>query len=54
MPFPKPQVYSRAVVVATKLGGFIARVAQDFALGTVDKNLTLRAQQLVKVLTDLG
>ncbi|GAX83275.1 hypothetical protein CEUSTIGMA_g10701.t1 [Chlamydomonas eustigma] len=49
-----PQVYSRALYISTSLGGFITKVAADVALGTVDKNLSLRAKELRNVLGALG
>lgn len=48
------QVYARAVTVATTLGGFIARVAGDAALGQLEANAPLRAAQLRDTLGKLG
>lgn len=37
-----PQVYGRAVRIAASLGGFIARVARDYALGQLEANMAIR------------
>jgi hypothetical protein len=42
-----PQVYGRAVRIATSLGGFIARVARDYALGQVEARMADRCVLLV-------
>eukprot|EP00775_Hariotina_reticulata_P010322 gene10322-10479_t len=49
-----PQVYGRAVRIATSLGGFIARVAKDFALGQLETNMPRRAVELRRLLSGLG
>ena len=49
-----PTVYGRALQVSTSLGGFIASVAGDAALGLLEKNTTLRAGQLRDLLGSLG
>lgn len=36
------QVYGRAVRIAASLGGFIARVGQDYALGQLDARMAVR------------
>jgi hypothetical protein len=36
------QVYGRAVRIAASLGGFVARVAQDYALGQLDARMADR------------
>lgn len=36
------QVYARAVRIAASLGGFIARVASDYALGQLDARMADR------------
>lgn len=49
-----PQVYARAVRIAASLGGFIARVASDYALGQLDARMADRAVELRKLLSGLG
>ncbi|KAG2440282.1 hypothetical protein HXX76_004393 [Chlamydomonas incerta] len=49
-----PQVYSRAVQVSATLGGFIAAVARDYALGQFESNMPLRAKELRTLLGRLG
>lgn len=51
---PFSQVAARAALVAARLGGFIAAVARDVALGRVEVNLKKRARQLTVVLSGLG
>lgn len=48
------QVYGRAVRIATSLGGWIAKVASDYALGAIDANAALRAVELRTLLSGLG
>jgi hypothetical protein len=36
------QVYGRAVRIAASLGGFIARVGRDYALGQLDEKMAVR------------
>lgn len=49
-----PQVYGRAANISAVIGAFIASVLQDYALGNVEKNMPLRAQELRKLLSKLG
>ncbi|KAG2496456.1 hypothetical protein HYH03_005679 [Edaphochlamys debaryana] len=49
-----PQVYARAVTVSTRLGGFVAAVAQDYALGRFEDNMPRRAKELRTTLGGLG
>ncbi|PNW84782.1 hypothetical protein CHLRE_03g158500v5 [Chlamydomonas reinhardtii] len=49
-----PQVYSRAVQVSATLGGFIAAVARDYALGQFESNMPVRAKELRTLLGRLG
>ncbi|WIA09229.1 hypothetical protein OEZ85_008638 [Tetradesmus obliquus] len=49
-----PQVYGRAVRIAVSLGGFIARVARDAALGQLEERSAVRAVELRKLLSGLG
>jgi G:T-mismatch repair DNA endonuclease (very short patch repair protein) len=51
---PVPQVYGRAVRIAVSLGGFIARVARDAALGQLEERSGVRAVELRKLLSGLG
>lgn len=37
-----PQVYGRAVRIAASLGGFIAQLGQDYALGRVEQQMPKR------------
>lgn len=48
------QVYGRAVRIAVSLGGFIARVARDAALGQLEERSAVRAVELRKLLSGLG
>jgi hypothetical protein len=47
-------VYGRAVRIAASLGGFIAKVGKDYALGSFDKNAPRRAAELRSLLSGLG
>jgi hypothetical protein len=47
-------VYGRAVRIAVSLGGFIARVARDAALGQLGARSAVRAAELRKLLSGLG
>ncbi|MEW5308834.1 MAG: hypothetical protein WDW38_000764 [Sanguina aurantia] len=49
-----PVVYSRAILIATSLGGFVAAVASDVALGNVEVNMAKRAGELRDLLSGLG
>ncbi|GIL77467.1 hypothetical protein Vretimale_2971 [Volvox reticuliferus] len=49
-----PQVYTRAVQVSATLGGFMAAVARDYALGQFETNMPIRAKQLRTLLGKLG
>ncbi|GLC42639.1 hypothetical protein PLESTB_001122400 [Pleodorina starrii] len=49
-----PQVYARAVQVSATLGGFIAAVARDYALGQFESNMPRRAKELRTLLGKLG
>eukprot|EP00955_Chlamydomonas_euryale_P001019 11891-Chlamydomonas_euryale.AAC.1 len=48
------QVYGRALLVTTKLGGFITAVASDYALGRLEANARKRAVELRELLGSLG
>ncbi|KAI8476423.1 MAG: ABC1 family-domain-containing protein [Monoraphidium minutum] len=49
-----PQVYGRAVRIATSLGGFIAKVVSDYALGAIETNAPKRSLELRNLLSGLG
>lgn len=49
-----PVVYSRAILIAASLGGFVASIAQDVALGNVEVNMVKRAGELRDLLSGLG
>ncbi|KAL6760462.1 ABC1 family-domain-containing protein [Haematococcus lacustris] len=49
-----PQVYARAITVSTSLGAFVAGLAQDAALGQLERRAPQRAAQLRKLLASLG
>ncbi|GFR42152.1 hypothetical protein Agub_g3004 [Astrephomene gubernaculifera] len=49
-----PQVTARAVQVSTALGGFLASLARDRAVGAVEENMGRRAGQLRGLLGRLG
>jgi hypothetical protein len=51
---PNQQVYGRAVRIAASLGGFIAKVGRDYALGSIDRNAPARAVELRSLLSGLG
>jgi len=48
------ELNARAVTIAATLGAFLARVARDYALGQLDRNMEKRAEQLRRVLSGLG
>lgn len=49
-----PQVYARALKISAYLGGFIASVAKDAALGQLETNMKTRADELRRLLSRLG
>uniref|UniRef100_A0A7S3QQ29 Protein kinase domain-containing protein n=1 Tax=Dunaliella tertiolecta TaxID=3047 RepID=A0A7S3QQ29_DUNTE len=49
-----PEVYARALNVTTTLGGFAASIAQDYALGNIERNMYQRASELRGLLSRLG
>lgn len=48
------ELAGRAVRVATSLGGFFAKLAADYATGSLESNAPLRATQLRSILSRLG
>eukprot|EP00891_Asterochloris_glomerata_P009513 jgi/Astpho2/9513/e_gw1.00145.30.1_t len=50
----RAEVSARAIRVTATLGAFLARLAKDFAMGTVEQNMVLRATQLRRTLAKLG
>ena len=50
----KHQVYGRALKITAVLGGFIAAILRDMALGNSERKQEKRAEQLKALLGDLG
>ena len=50
----RTQLYSRALRISTALGSLIARLAQDYATGQLQRNAPKRAKELTRILTQLG